>query len=110
MRTSVALNVALHTRDTVSQLSDFNAQADTLSALQARLRISFFQKGLHSAGTLFQIDHPPLVGLIEGNIDINAAFSDDRIYRNAGTREQSRYVPAEYFIRQVFASVLLQAP
>jgi hypothetical protein len=102
--------VTLHARDSVPQLTDFNAQADTLSALQAEFRISFFQKSLHSVGTLFQIDHPPLVGLIEGNIDINATFSDDRIYRNAGTREQSRYVPAEYFIRQVFASVLLQAP
>jgi hypothetical protein len=71
--------VALHARDSVAQLTDFNAQADTLSALQAEFRISFFQKGLHSAGTLFQIDHPPLVGLIECNIDINAAFSDVRI-------------------------------
>jgi len=44
--------------------------------LQTEFRISFFQKGLHLMGTLFQIDHPPLVGLIECHIDINAAFSN----------------------------------
>jgi hypothetical protein len=69
----------LHARYSVPQLTDFNAKADTLSALYAEFRISFFQISLHSAGALFQIDHPPLVGLIECNIDINAAFSDVRI-------------------------------
>jgi hypothetical protein len=65
--------------DIPTQLSDFQAQTDTLLALKAQFRITFFQEGLQLMGLFFQVDRPALVGLIEGDVDIDAALADIRI-------------------------------
>jgi hypothetical protein len=70
---------ALQPFDITAQLSDFYAQTDTLFAPQTQFRIAFFQEGLQLMGIFFQVDRPALVGLVEGDVDIDAALADIRI-------------------------------
>jgi hypothetical protein len=71
--------LGLHLLNIITKLSDFDAQADALPVLQAQFRVAFLQKSLQLMRAFFQIDPPPLVFFIKGNIDIDAALADIRI-------------------------------